>query len=39
VQVGPASEGQVSILQGVNKGDKLVAKVTEQIIDGLRVTE
>lgn len=39
VQVGPASAGQVSILQGVNKGDKLVAKVTEQIIDGLRVTE
>jgi RND family efflux transporter MFP subunit len=39
VQVGPASGGQVSILQGVNKGDKLVAKVTEQIIDGLRVTE
>ena len=39
VQVGPASEGQVSILQGVSKGDKLVAKVTEQITDGLRVTE
>jgi hypothetical protein len=39
VQIGPASAGQVSILQGVTKGDKLVAKVTEQIIDGLRVTE
>jgi membrane fusion protein, multidrug efflux system len=39
VQVGPAADGQVSILQGVNKGDKLVAKVTEQIIDGLRVVE
>jgi RND family efflux transporter MFP subunit len=39
VQVGPAPAGQVSILQGVNKGDKLVAKVTDQIIDGLRVTE
>jgi membrane fusion protein (multidrug efflux system) len=40
VQVGPAtSPGQVSILQGVNKGDKVVAKVTDQIIDGLRVVE
>lgn len=42
VQVGPAPEGadkQVSILQGVNKGDKLVAKITDQIIDGLRVVE
>jgi len=42
VQVGPAPEGaekQVSILQGVHKGDKLVAKITDQIVDGLRVTE
>jgi membrane fusion protein, multidrug efflux system len=40
VQVGPAPEpGKLSILQGVNKGDKLVAKVTDQITDGLRVAE
>jgi len=42
VQIGPAvagAEKQVSILQGVNKGDKLVAKVTDQITDGLRVVE
>lgn len=40
VQVGPATApGQVSILQGVTKGDKVVAKVTDQIIDGLRVVE
>jgi RND family efflux transporter MFP subunit len=40
VQVGPATApDQVAILQGVNKGDKVVAKVTDQIIDGLRVVE
>lgn len=40
VQVGPAPEpGKKSILQGVQKGDKLVAKVTDQITDGLRVAE
>lgn len=40
VQVGaPPAPGQVSILQGVAKGDKVVAKVTPQITDGLRVVE
>lgn len=40
VQVGaPPAPGQLSILQGVSKGDKVVAKVTDQIIDGLRVVE
>jgi membrane fusion protein (multidrug efflux system) len=40
VQTGPASEsGKRSILQGVAKGDKVVAKVTEQIKDGLKVSE
>ncbi|HEU0029534.1 MAG TPA: efflux RND transporter periplasmic adaptor subunit [Kofleriaceae bacterium] len=40
VQVGPApGEGQLAILQGVTKGEKVVAKVTDQIIDGLSVTE
>src|SRR5262245_48754465 len=40
VQVGPAPEpGKLSILRGVNKGDKVVAKVTEQIKDGLKVSE
>lgn len=38
VQVGPApGEGQVSILQGVAAGDQVVATVTEQVVDGLRV--
>ena len=40
VQVGPAPEpGKRSILQGVNKGDKVVARYTEQIKDGLKVSE
>lgn len=40
VQVGPPpAPGQVSILQGVAKGDKVVAKVTDKVVDGLRVVE
>jgi hypothetical protein len=40
VQVGPPpAPGQVSILQGLAKGDKVVAKVTEKTVDGLRVVE
>jgi membrane fusion protein (multidrug efflux system) len=40
VQVGPsATPGQVAILQGLNKGDKVVAKITDQIVDGVHVTE
>jgi membrane fusion protein (multidrug efflux system) len=40
VQVGPPpAAGQVSILQGLNKGDKVVAKVTDQVVDGLRIVE
>ena len=40
VHLGPdPAPGQRSILQGVAKGDKVVAKVTEQVVDGLRVTE
>jgi membrane fusion protein, multidrug efflux system len=40
VQLGPApSPTQVSIVQGVAKGDKVVAKVTDQVVDGLRVQE
>jgi RND family efflux transporter MFP subunit len=40
VQVGPApAPGQVSILQGVVKGDRVVAKVTDKVVDGLRVAE
>ena len=40
VQVGPAaSPDQVAILQGLSKGDKVVAKVNEQIVDGLKVAE
>jgi len=38
VQVGPAATpDQVSILQGLAKGDKVVAKVTPEMIDGLKV--
>ncbi len=40
VQLGPSpAAGQVSIVQGVNKGDKVVAKVTDEVVDGLRVIE
>ena len=40
VQIGPAaSPDQVAILQGLNKGDKVVTQITEQIIDGLKVVE
>jgi len=40
VQVGPTpGPGQVSIVQGVAKGEKVVAKVTDQVVDGLRVAE
>ena len=40
VQVGPPpAAGQVSILQGLSKGDKVVAKVTDQVVDGLRIVE
>jgi membrane fusion protein (multidrug efflux system) len=38
VQVGPApGPGKLSIVRGVVKGEKVVVKVTDQIIDGLRV--
>jgi membrane fusion protein, multidrug efflux system len=40
VQLGPApGPGQVSIEQGIASGDQVVAEVTDQIIDGLVVTE
>jgi RND family efflux transporter MFP subunit len=40
VQVGPSpAPGQVSILQGLAKGDKVVARVTDKVVDGLRVVE
>ncbi len=40
VQLGAKpAPGQVSIVQGVSKGDKVVAKVTEQVVDGVRVVE
>jgi membrane fusion protein (multidrug efflux system) len=40
VQLGAKpAPGQVSIVQGLSKGDKVVAKVTEQIVDGVRVVE
>ncbi len=38
VQLGtPPAPGQVSIVQGVTKGAKVVAKITEQVVDGVRV--
>lgn len=40
VQLGPTPEpNKVSIVQGLVKGDKVVAKVTDQVVDGLRVAE
>lgn len=40
VQLGAKpGPGQVSIVQGVVKGDKVVAKVTDQVTDGVRVVE
>jgi membrane fusion protein (multidrug efflux system) len=40
VQLGESpAAGQVSILQGVAKGDKVVAKVTDAVIDGVKVAE
>lgn len=38
VQLGqPPGPGKVALLKGVTKGEKVVAKVTDQIVDGLRV--
>lgn len=40
VQLGPApSEGQVSIAQGLAKGEKVVAKVSKELVDGRAVVE
>jgi len=38
VQIGPTSSPtQVALLKGVTKGERLVAKVTDQIVDGVRI--
>ncbi|MEO8843312.1 MAG: efflux RND transporter periplasmic adaptor subunit [Kofleriaceae bacterium] len=40
VQLGPApSDDKVAIIQGVSKGDKVIAKVTDQVVDGAKVQE
>jgi RND family efflux transporter MFP subunit len=40
VQLGPApSDDKVAIIQGVLKGDKVIAKVTDQVVDGAKVQE
>jgi membrane fusion protein, multidrug efflux system len=40
VQLGPSpAEGQVSIAHGLEKGEKIVAKVTDEIVDGRAVVE
>jgi membrane fusion protein (multidrug efflux system) len=40
VQLGSSpAEGQVSITQGLAKGDKIVSKVTDEIVDGRAVVE
>src|SRR4029077_15312890 len=40
VQLGSKpSPDQLSIVQGLAPGDKIVAKVTDQIVDGLKVVE
>ncbi len=38
IAMGPSPE-QVAIQQGVDKGDKVVAQVTDQVVDGAKVTE
>jgi membrane fusion protein (multidrug efflux system) len=35
----PKSDQPVTVLQGVKEGDKVIAKVTDQIVDGTKVTE
>ena len=38
VQLGtPPAQGQVAIVQGVAKGDKVISPVTEQVVDGAKV--
>jgi hypothetical protein len=40
VQIGPPpGAGQVSIVQGVVKGEKVVTKVPEALVDGSKVVE
>jgi membrane fusion protein (multidrug efflux system) len=40
VQLGaPPAPGQVTVLQGVKKGQKVIANVSKQIVDGTKVTE
>src|SRR6185369_17126954 len=40
VQLGPEpAPGQVSIAQGLAKGEKIVAKVTNEVVDGRAVQE
>jgi len=40
VQVGPSLDAnRVAILQGLKKGDQVVAQVTDQIVDGVRVVQ
>jgi membrane fusion protein (multidrug efflux system) len=40
VQLGPSpGDGKVSIVQGIVKGEKVVAKVVDALVDGAKVTE
>jgi len=39
VQRGADLDGNVAVLDNLKKGDKVAAKVTEQVVDGLRVVE
>ncbi len=40
VQTGPAgAPGQVAILRGLVKGERVVAKVTNEMVDGLRIED
>lgn len=40
VQLGaPPAEGEVSIAEGIAKGEKVIAKLTDQIVDGAKVVE
>jgi membrane fusion protein (multidrug efflux system) len=40
VQLGtPPEAGKQTILEGIAKGDKVIAQVTDQVVDGAKVTE
>lgn len=39
VQRGPDLDGHAAVISGLTKGEQVAAKVTDQVVDGLRVVE